>query len=82
MTTQKTPLKPAQGSPGARIAETLERLNLEETQGAEYLGVPLSTLRKWVNGTRTPSAATIRLLDVLGTIEVIAPAIHAQFIPQ
>ena len=61
--------------------ETMRRLNLDETQAADYLGVPVFTFRKWASGERQPSAAALRLLDVLGTIEALAPALHAGFLP-
>jgi transcriptional regulator with XRE-family HTH domain len=48
---------------------------------AEYLGVPQTTLSNWQNGTRTPSQSCLRLLDVLGTIEALAPTIHAALLP-
>lgn len=59
----------------------MARLNLDETRAAAYLGVPVFTFRKWASGARKPSAATLRLLDVLGTVEVLAPALHAGFLP-
>lgn len=59
-----------------RVTEILTRLNLTEQGGANYLGVPVYTLRKWINGTREPSAAVIRLLDVLELVETQAPELH------
>lgn len=59
----------------------MQRLHLDDTQAADYLGVPVFTFRKWASGERTPSAAVLRLLDVLGTIEALAPALHAGFLP-
>lgn len=59
----------------------MQRLNLDEPRAAEYLGVPVFTFKKWCAGTRRPSAAVLRLLDVLGTVEALAPAIHAGFLP-
>lgn len=64
-----------------RIRETMARLDLDEVRAASYLGVPVFTLRKWATGDRHPGAAVIRLLDVLGTIEALAPAIHSAFLP-
>ena len=57
------------------------RLDFTDKQAADYLGVPVFTFKKWRDGLREPSAAVNRLLDVLGTIEAIAPAIHAAFLP-
>ena len=73
--------KPQQTPIQSRLADTLVRLNLTDAQGAQYLGVPVHTLRKWLNGTRAPNAAAIRLLDVLGTIEALAPDIHEHLMP-
>ena len=58
------------------IRNTIDRLGLTDNQAANYFGVPLHTLRKWLNGERAPGAATQKLLDVLGLIEALAPAIH------
>ena len=59
----------------------MERLGLTAQGAADYLGVPVTTIRKWIDGTRTPGAAVIRLLDVLGIVEAIAPSIHAAMLP-
>lgn len=59
----------------------MTRLNLDESRAAAYLGVPVYTFRKWTTGERKPSASVTRLLDVLGTIEALAPALHAAFLP-
>jgi DNA-binding transcriptional regulator YiaG len=64
-----------------RIKQTMQRLKLDKTGMARYMGVPHGTVSGWIDGIREPSASAIRLLDVLGTLEVIAPAIHASFIP-
>ncbi len=78
-------MKPSKPAPAglfsARIRETVARLALDESRAADYLGVPVYTLRKWATGERVPSASAIRLLDVLGTIEALAPALHAAFLP-
>lgn len=58
------------------------RLNLTLPAMADYLGVPVYTYRKWETGEREPSSATLRLLDVLGTIEALAPSIHAALLPE
>lgn len=65
----------------ARLAAFMARLSLDETRGAAALGVPVHTLRKWVNGTRCPSAAAVRVLDILETLEALAPAMLAALIP-
>jgi transcriptional regulator with XRE-family HTH domain len=78
MTTQNTPQN---AGFNARLRDTAERLNLNDSQLAEYLGVPVYTVRKWLTGTRTPAAVAVKLLDVLGTLEAVAPAIHAALLP-
>ena len=81
----ETPLKPLKiplaGSLAERIKHTLERLHLDDTRGAAYLGVPVYTVRKWITGEREPGAAVARLLDVLGMVEAMAPALHGSFMP-
>jgi len=64
-----------------QFTHLMTRLGLDEPSAADYLGVPVFTFRKWASGERTPSAAVLRLLDVLGTIEALAPALHAGFLP-
>ena len=65
----------------ARVRETMHRLNLDEARAADYLGVPVFTLRKWATGERQPGAAVLRLFEVLGMVEALAPALHASFLP-
>ena len=81
----ETPLKPLKiplaGSLAERVRQTLERLHLDDTRGAAYLGVPVYTVRKWITGEREPGAAVARLLDVLGMVEAMAPALHGSFMP-
>ena len=73
--------RPARGAFATRIGETMARLNLNEIRAAAYFGVPVFTLRKWINGERKPGAAVTRLLDVLGVLEALAPALHDSFLP-
>jgi hypothetical protein len=81
----ETPLKPLKipvpGTLAERVRHTLERLHLDDTRGAAYLGVPVYTVRKWITGEREPGAAVARLLDVLGMVEAMAPALHGSFMP-
>lgn len=72
---------PSKSSPRPEFAAILARLGLTESQGAAYLGVPVFTFRKWLTGERAPSAAVLRLLDVLGMVEAMAPALHASLVP-
>lgn len=72
---------PAPDSFAARVRDTMHRLNLDEPRAADYLGVPVFTLRKWCTGERQPGAAVLRLFDVLGVVEALAPGLHASFLP-
>lgn len=72
---------PAPDSFAARVRETIARLNLDETRAADYFGVPVFTLRKWCSGERQPGAAVLRLFDVLGMVEALAPGLHAALTP-
>jgi len=40
-----------------------------DVQIAEYLGLPRSTVRNWLNGTRSPGAAAVRLVQVLEDLD-------------
>jgi hypothetical protein len=81
----QTPLNPSKtplaGTVAARAKDTADRLNLNEHCAAQYFGVPVFTYRKWATGDREPSAAVTRLLDVLGMVEAMAPALHDSFLP-
>ncbi len=48
-----------------RIAKLRQSLNLGQEDFSSLIGASLSTLQKWEAGTRTPSGAAARLLDVL-----------------
>lgn len=61
----------------AQLAAIAQRLNLSTQALADYLGVPVHTLTKWQNGTRTPPAVAARLLAVLAIVETLAPDLHA-----
>ena len=52
------------------------RLSLGEAGMAAYLGVPVTTYRKWENGTRSQDASTNRLFDVLRLLEKASPSAH------
>ncbi len=52
-----------------------------EQQAARYVGTRLGTYRNWETGKRKPPDMLWRLLDVLGTIETFAPAIHNTLLP-
>lgn len=65
-----------------RLIELRSRLNFSQVQMAQYLGVPVFTLRKWESGEREPRAVLTRLLDVLNFLEVFAPALHDGFLAE
>lgn len=58
------------------------RLTLGEAGMAAYLGVPVTTYRKWENGTRNPDAAPLRLFAVLIEIEAHAPELHTRLLAE
>ena len=78
---QKLRKTPAPGTVAERVRQTVDRLNLDEGQSAAYFGVAVFTVRKWCTGEREPGAAVVRLLDVLGLVAALAPALHASFLP-
>lgn len=47
----------------------------------KYLGVPPTTYVSWESGQRNPAASVMRLLDVLGTVEALAPQVHEALLP-
>ena len=63
------------------LKTTRARLQLAPAGFAAYLGVSVHTLTKWENGTRAAPAIAGRLLAVLGTVEALAPDLHAALIP-
>lgn len=64
-----------------RITDLQTRYNMNDAQVADYLGVPVHTLRNWRTGKRVPAAVVYKLLDVLGIVETLAPAVHEHLIP-
>jgi hypothetical protein len=65
----------------AAVRDLMARRALDDSRAAALLGVPVPTIRKWIAGTRAPSAAAVRLLEILGTLEAIAPALFDSFLP-
>ena len=57
------------------------RLGLSQQSAADYLGVTIHAYRKWRNGTRAPESSALRLIEVLGMVEALAPALHAAMLP-
>ena len=74
-------MSPQKAATAALFCALRERLNLSPERAALYLGVPLYTYKKWESAERVPSASVLRLLDVLGTIEALAPSLHDHFLP-
>ena len=64
-----------------RIAALQTRHNMTDDQCAEYLGVPIHTLRNWRTGKRVPAAVVYKLLDVLALVETVSPSLHAHMVP-
>ena len=76
MTNIKKPVVDRSTGFATQIKNTIERLGLTDKQAADYFGVPVFTLRKWLSGEREPGAATYRLVEVLGMLEALAPELH------
>lgn len=64
-----------------QIRALVARHDLTDKGLAHLLGVPETTARKWLDGHREPSAAAYRLIDVLNTIDAIAPGLMPAFLP-
>jgi hypothetical protein len=79
----KSPPKPPQNPQfTADLLALMDRHRLTEPGAAALLGVPVYTLKKWVSGERGPGAATIRLLEVLGIVEAMAPSLFGVLAPE
>jgi hypothetical protein len=78
MTDKKPPQNPAFV---VALDALMTQHQLTETQGAGLLGVPVFTLRKWRTGIRAPNAAAVRLVEVLGLVAVMAPALLEGMMP-
>jgi transcriptional regulator with XRE-family HTH domain len=55
-------------------------LGLSELAMAHYLGVPVHTLKKWTNGTRSPDSATLRLFAILQRIGAAYPVLQGELL--
>lgn len=73
--TEKTPHGPAFKALRARLGLSPQGLG-------DYLGLTVHAVRKIENGTREPSGPVLRLVAVLGTVEALAPGLHAALMPQ
>jgi DNA-binding transcriptional regulator YiaG len=65
----------------SRIRALMERTGWNQAQTAAYLGVPQGTLGNWLAATRSPNTVVVRLLDVLGMVESLAPWLHDTMTP-
>ena len=75
MTDKKPPKAPQNPRFTADLLALIDRHQLSEQSAAALLGVPVFTLKKWTTGERSPSAATIRLLEIIGVLEALAPSL-------
>ena len=57
-------------------------LHLSDVAMAAYLGVPVPTLTKWLNGTRAPDSATLRLFGILQRIGRAYPVLHGELMQE
>ena len=57
-------------------------LHLSDVAMSAYLGVPVPTLTKWLNGTRAPDSATLRLFGILQRIGRAYPIFHGELIQE
>ncbi len=57
-------------------------LCLSDVAMAAYLGVPVPTLTKWLNGTRTPDSATLRLFGILQRIGRAYPVLQGELVAE
>ena len=55
-------------------------LGLSDLAMAHYLGIPLPTWMKWINGTRGLDAAPRRLIHILQVIQTDSPDLHGRLI--
>ena len=65
----------------AVLVDLMARLSLTEGQAAAYFGVPVFTFRKWANGERALNAAVVRLIEIMGMVEALAPGLHSALLP-
>jgi phage repressor protein C with HTH and peptisase S24 domain len=56
---------------GARIVEVRTRLEMNQSEFAEKLGVTTGSISHWEKGTRRPSVETIKLIADVGQVEFL-----------
>ena len=57
-------------------------LHLSDVAMSAYLGVPVPTLTKWLNGTRAPDSATLRLFGILQRIGRVYPILQGELVAE
>lgn len=65
-----------------KIRHSVDKYDLTYEQLAILWGVPYSTLRKWLDGVRTPGRAVYRTIEILDLLEIVAPAIFKSFLTE
>ena len=65
-----------------RIRALMARKDWSQAQISKYLGVRQSSVCNYMAGTRKPGGTIARLLDVLGTVEALAPGLHKTMEPK
>ena len=63
-----------------RLNAIMSRGRITPSELARYLGVPMNTLTHWLRGERMPGAASLRLLELLELVEIVAPQVHDRLI--
>jgi putative transcriptional regulator len=68
------------------ITAIREKLHVSQPLFASLLNVPLATARSWEQGTRKPSGAALRLLEIVGArpetvLETVGPQIKERETP-
>lgn len=69
-----------------RIRSLMDRHEWSQGDVSAYLGVPQPTISNWLkpedhHNYRSPGVVVARLLDVFERLEMLAPSIHATFVP-
>ena len=65
-------------SAASQLATMARQHNLTNQGLATLYGVPLSTMKKWTQGTREPGAVFYKLTNVLNMVAIMAPNIFEQ----
>jgi len=60
-----------------RLQDWQTRSGLTPAGLANLLGVPVNTYVKWLKGERRPDAAALRLIEVIETLQALAPDLLA-----